>query len=101
MSALRVVISSLFVLLRDEEWVSISSILFCIRNSIISGCVLVSLFCALLIESVSTTEAGSLLLFVLPMVISGVGEGEGDGEGDGALSSSLFLMVTVDVSVPA
>jgi hypothetical protein len=33
------------------------------------------------------------------MLISGVGEG--DREGDGALSSSMFLMVTLDVSVPA
>ena len=78
---------------------SISSALFCIKNSFMSGSVLVLFFCALLIESVSTTEAGSLLSSVSSMLISGFGKGK--GKGDGALSSSLFLMVTVDVSVPA
>ena len=64
-----------------------------------SGGVLVTLFFTLLIESVSTTEPGSLLSSVLSMLISGVSKGK--GEVDGALSSSMFLTVTVDVSVPA
>ena len=55
-------------------------------------------------SSVVRRLSPSSVVPVFVMVTPGVlvsGEGEGEGEGDGALSSSMFLMVTVDVSVPA